>query len=120
MGRMGCYGNIDNRHQRRTQLHQDHRPKHGHQHILDPVVTVALGGSTDLSDQSGPSNNVVPELQHGPWWLPRPMEAEQPLVIKGAVGFNTDAGCGGTRDPGIVPGISPGLDITSDMTFGSS
>ena len=34
--------------------------------------TMATGGSTDYSDQHGPSDSIALGHQHGPMWQPRP------------------------------------------------
>lgn len=96
-------GNMDHRHQQipSAQLHQDHDMATSSS--LSLVVSMALAGTSGLTDPNGLSNNVVPELQIGPGYWPRPWVAAQPSMVTGAMDINTDAGCGRTMDPDTKP-----------------
>ncbi|KAL6034808.1 hypothetical protein STEG23_006679, partial [Scotinomys teguina] len=56
---------------------------------LNPDVTIA----TDHPDQYGPSDSKVLRYQYGLKWLSRLWASTQPLVVKGAIDFNSDPDC---------------------------
>ncbi|KAL6089692.1 hypothetical protein STEG23_026103 [Scotinomys teguina] len=66
-------------------------------------VTMALSGSTDLSDGHGSSSNVVPD---------RRQSHSQSSVVTGATDINTDPGCSRTLDPDTALGFSSVWDIS--------
>lgn len=71
--------NRGHRHEHRTQLQQDHRPKHGpwQQSSLDD--TMVPGGSVGLLEWHGPCGGI--SFGHSHRWYPRPWASAGPLGV---------------------------------------
>lgn len=71
---------------------------------------LALGGSTDHSDQDGSGSGMDPEYQQSQRLWPHP-QAFDPLVVTQPSDFNTEPGFGWTMDPDMVLGSILGIDV---------
>lgn len=103
-----CHG-----HQHRSQLQQDHGPRHGPQQCLRPDLTIPhFCGITGYPDKNGPSDSTALGYQNGLKWLTRPWASAQPPVATGTTDINSDCGWCSTVHPDMALSSSSDLNDT--------